>query len=192
MGHRTSNPTTREVGSNGGAYTWDDMQGSLSGAKLPAANDPAWTNITLDGLTTRVLAFSLNDYIDIFVQTNHSVQLNQILGNHIHWTLANDDDGDEIRFTLSGVGAAAGIAFADITPLDSGDIVLAGNAGKHNYLSLGDINAMNSTTSTIYVLRLTRVAVVDGNDSAELVYVFFNDSHVKVDTIGSLNENAKI
>lgn len=188
---KTSNPTTRGVGSNGGAYTYDDMQGSLPTAKLPTANAATWTDITLDSFTFKALAFGVGDSVDLFVQTSHSVRLNDLIENHIHWTIATDDDGDEIRFQLTGVGAGIHESFQSIGTLDSGDVVLSGNAGKHNLMELGDIPAINSTVSSVFILRLTRVAVNDGNDSAEDVYVLFNDSHVKVDTVGSLIENRK-
>jgi len=193
MTHKTSNPTRREVGSNGSIGTYDDMLGLVSSARVPASNAPTWTNITLDGFTTQALAFSIGDYIDLFVQTSHSVQLNQVIENHLHWTLATDDAGDEIRFQLTGVGAGIGEDFASIGTIDSGDYTLDGTeAGKHNYLEIGDIPSLNTTVSTIYILRLTRVAVADGNDSAEDVYVLFNDSHPLLDTVGSLQEGSKV
>ena len=190
---RTSDIRTSEVGKAGNAdVTYDDMYGAVSAARVPAANAPSWENITLDGFTTQALAFDVGEYIDIFVQTNHSMQLNQAFENHIHWTLASDDDGDEIRFQLTGVGAGIGESFSSIGTLDTGDIVLAGNAGKHNYLEIGEVPSLNTTVSSVYILRLQRVAVNDGNDSAELVYILFNDSHMKIDTLGSLQEDSKV
>lgn len=184
--------TARQVGRSGGPVTWDDMQGSLSAAKLPPASAPAWTDITLAGFTTKALAFAIGDYIDIFVQTSHSAKLNQTIENHLHWLIETDDDGNEFKFTIDGVGAGIGGSFTAMTTITTGDVVLAGNAGKHNYTDIGEIDVLNTTVSSIYIIRLTRVAVADGVDTSELIYILWNDSHVKVDTLGSLEEESKI
>lgn len=181
----------RALGIPGGSIVYNDLLGNITGAKLPAVNFPVWTDITLDGFTFKLPAFSVGDTFDIYYQTHHGVALNTILENHIHWTLATDDDGDEIRFQIEGVGAGIGDVFQHFGPLDSGDIVLSGNAGRHNYLDINDIPAINTTVSSVFVIRLTRIAVNDGNDSAELVYVWFNDSHAKLDTLGSIAEASK-
>ena len=182
----------RVIGKSGAGIVYNDLLGNPSTAKLPAVNDPAWTDITLDGFTLKALAFQTNDYYDIIYQTHHGVALNATLENHIHWTIASDDNGDEFQFQISGVVAAIGGTFDAITPLKSGDVVLNNNAGKHNYLSIGDIPAFNSTVSSLAMLRLTRIAPDDGDDTSELIYVLFNDCHAQLDTLGSLQESSKI
>ena len=190
--NRTSKISPNEIGSPGGDYNWNDMLGAISAARVPASSAPSWTNITLDGFTTQALAFSVGDYIDLFVQTSHGAKLNELIENHIHWTLASDDAGDEIQFQLTGVGAGVNDDFVSIGTLKSGDYTLVGNeAGRHNLLELGDIPAINTTVSTVFILRLTRIAVDDGADSAEEVYVLFNDSHMKFDQSGSRQEYVK-
>lgn len=190
--NRTSKISPRQIKGGNEQITYDDMYGAISAARVPASSAPTWTNITLDGFTTQALAFGVGDYIDIFVQTNHSMKLNQVFENHIHWTISTDDDGDEFRFQLTGVGAGIGDSFTSIGTVDSGDIVLSGNAGKHNYLELGGVPSLNTTVSSIYILRLQRVAINDGNETARDIYVLFNDSHMKIDTLGSLQEDSKI
>ena len=191
--NRTSKPSTRQIGSAGSTkVTYDDMYGAISAARVPPSSAPDWEDITLDGFTTQALAFAVGEYIDIFVQTNHSMSLNQVLENHIHWTITTDDDGDEFRFQVTGVGAGITDSFTSIGTLDTGDIVLAGNAGKHNYLEIGTTSSSHNTTvSSVYILRLQRVAVNDGNETARDIYVLFNDSHMKIDTLGSLQQDSK-
>ena len=189
----TSHHNPREVGSSGGLATYDDMQGSISTARVPVANAPTWTNVTLDGFTTQVLAFDTNDYIDIFIQTSHSIQLNQIIDYHVHWLLINEDSGDEFQFQISGVAAGIGEAFTSIGTVKSGDVLLTGSdTGKHNYLDIGEVPALNTTVSTAYIIRLTRIAPDDGNDSAENIGILFSDGHPLWDTMGSLQETSKV
>ena len=193
MSIKTSNPIPNEIGSNGGIGTYDDMLGAVSAARVPASSAPTWTNITLDGFTTQALAFGVGDYIDIFVQTSHSVQLNQVIENHIHWTISSDDDGDEFQFQITGVGAGIGDSFSSIGTIKSGDVTLqTGDSGKHNLLEIGDIPALNTTVSSVYIIRLQRIAVDDGNETARDIFVLFNDSHPLIDTMGSLKEGSKV
>lgn len=190
--NRTSTVTPPEIGSPDGNYNWDDMQGAISSARVPTANAPTWEDITLDGFTTQALAFDTNDYIDLFVQTSHGVKLNEIIDNHIHWTITTDDAGDEFQFQITGVGAGVGDSFQSIGTIKSGDILLAGNeALKHNIIGIGDIPAINTTVSSIFIIRLTRIAPDDGTDTTRLIYVLFNDSHVKFDQSGSRQEYIK-
>ena len=191
--NRTSNINTREVGPAGAPSTYDDMQGAVSSARVPAANAPTWTNITLDGFTTQALAFDTNDYIDIFIQTSHSIKLDQAIDYHIHWMIGAEDSGDEFQFQISGVAAGIGGSFTSIGTIKSGDVVLTGSdTGKHHYLDIGEIPALNTTISSAYIIRLTRIAPDDGLDTAENIFVLFSDGHPLFDTIGSLNETSKV
>lgn len=176
-------------GSN--AITYDDLQVSISLGRVPAANAPTWTDITIDGFTFKGLAFDIDDYLDLFIQTNHSTKLNTLIENHIHWTIAVDENGDEIAFEITGIGGGIGDAMTSIGTITSSDLVLASNAGKHNYLQLGDIPSLNTTVSSVFVVRLKRVAVASGTDASGAIHVFFNDCHVKLNTFGSIYEDQK-
>lgn len=182
----------RRMGVIGGQVAYDDLQSSVSMAKLPAANAPAWTAITLGGLATEVLAFEVNDYVDLFIQSNHSVKLSTILDNHIHWTLGTDENGKKFQFQLTGCAAPIGGTFTSIGTISSGDYTLASNAGKHNYFEVGHLPAINTTVSSLYIVRLKRIAAADAaNETARLIYVIFNDNHVEMDRFGSLSEATK-
>ncbi len=192
MGHETSRMSTPEVGSPGGIGVYNDMIGAISQARLPAANAPSWESITLDGITVDILAFDTGDKIPLFVQTEHGVALEQVIGNHIHWTMAANDAGDEFQFQITGVGAGIGELFQSIGTIKSGDYTLTGNeATRHNYMDIGDIPALNTTVSSVFIIIVERIAPDDGNDTAEKIYVFFNDSHPIFDQIGSRTETVK-
>ena len=191
--HRSSLHNPREVGSSGGLAVHEDLQGSISGARYPASNDPTWANVTLDGFTLKLPGFAVDDFVDLHVETTHSAKLNDILDNHIHWLIESEDEGDEFQFQLTGVGAGMEETFQSIGTLKSGDRILgAAETGIHHVLGIGDIPAINTTASTVYFLRLTRIAVDDGNETTEPIYVFFDDSHIKIDTMGSLTEIHKV
>lgn len=194
IGGQQKVPVT-DLGWAGGPIVWDDLLVDISLAKVPAANAPSWDDITLAGFTFKALAFEVDEYVDIFIQTRHAVQLSTIISNHIHWTIDSDDNGNEFQFSIQGVASAIGGSFSAVAEIKSGNITLNANAGKHNYLDIGDIPAtFNTTVSTIFVLRLKRIAVTAGAGIAETarkIFIFFNDSHVKIDVLGSLQETSK-
>lgn len=184
----------RDIIGGGSDITFDDLQVNISLGRVPSGSTAAWTAITLGGLATELMAFQTGDYIDLFVQTNHSVELSTLIENHIHWTIASDDNGKKFQFEITGAAAAIGSAFATIgNTLKSGDIILASNALKHNILEIAEIPAnFNTTVSTIFILRLKRIAPVDsGNDTGRLIYLLFNDCHVHLNSFGSLSELSK-
>ena len=177
--------------------TWDDIQGNVSTAKMPASNAPTWTTYDFgigSGVAYNVLGFSTNDYFDFILQTSHSMKLESILDFHIHWTIPTDDAGKEFAFKLDVVAAGVNTDFAVPTgsPFTSADIVLAGNeAGRHNLSEVAEIPAVNTTVSTLYQCRLTRVAPADGTDYGSDIYLLFNDSHYIKDATGSYSEYTK-
>lgn len=184
----------RRVGSAGSLATiYEDLQISFATAKIPGGSSATWENITLDGFATQIMALDTNDYAEIFVQTTHAVKLQTLIDNHIHWTINADDVGKKIAFTITGVGAGIGSAFTSVGTITSPDYTLVANdAKKHKFLEIGDIPAtFNSTVSTCFILRLTRVAPSAGVDTGEKIYIIFNDCHVQWDTLGSLQETSK-
>ena len=176
-----------------GDTVFDDLQGQVSGGKLPASNTPTWENITLGGIVFKALSFAQDDYIDFFIQTNHSTKLSTEIDDHIHWTLAADDNGKKFRFQVTGVGAGIGAAFASIGTITSSDVTLNANAGKHNYLEIGHIpGTINTTVSSLFIVRLTRIVPDDAdNATSRKVYVLFHDNHVEIDRFGSKTETSQ-
>lgn len=184
----TSSPYINKVR---GGIVYDDLQVDISLGKIPTANAPTWTDLTLDGYTSKKLAFDTDDYLELSIQTTHAVKLSTLIENHIHWTIATDDDGNEIQFQITGVGAGISGSFSSIGTIKSGDYTLSGNAGKHNLLDIGEIPAMNTTVSSVFLVTLKRIAPDDGTDSTQDVYVLFHDCHVINNTIGSMQETSK-
>jgi len=180
---------------HGKSTVYDDIQVALSGAKVPAANAPTWRTHDFGvggGVAYSVLGFDIGDYLDFYVQTSHAMKLNSILDNHVHGTIPIDSANDKIQWQLDVVGAPIGGTWAVVTgsPFTK-EFTLAGSeADKHNMLDIADIPAINTTISTIYLCRLTRIAA-SADDYEEEVYLIFNDCHYQADTLGSRTEGSK-
>ena len=174
---------------------YDDLQVTVSLAKLPASNAPTWRTYNygiVGGVALAALGFGINDYIDFFVQTTHSMKLNTILNNHIHWTIPSDSSGNRIKFQLDVVAAGIGDAFAvpSGSPFSNEYLLTATESGYHKLLDVADIPSANTTVSSVYICRLKRVSA-SSNDYAQEVYISFDDCHYQKNTIGSRFETAK-
>jgi len=183
---------------NGDATTWDDIQVSISNIRVPASNAPTerlYDHGIAGGVTFPVLGFAVDDYIYFDIQTSHSMKLNTVLDNHIHFTLPNTTDiGDLFQFQLDVI--AAGIdgqwAAPSGTPFTAEHTVAANDDTYHRLLGIADIPASNTTVSSIYKCKLTRIdASVPASEYASEVYLQFSDSHYEKDTVGSRTEFTK-
>lgn len=195
-GRSTTLEDTGFVSLSGDAIGYEDLQVNISSRRLPASQAPNWTAYDFGiagGVAFGVLGFAIGELIDFSIQTSHTMKLNTILDNHVHWTLPSDSTGDRIKFQLDVIGAGIGEAFAVATgsPFTS-ETLLAGNeSGRHNLFDLADIPAMNTTVSAMYMCRMTRIAA-SADDYSPRVYVLFNDSHYQRDTpAGSRQEDSK-
>lgn len=173
---------------------YDDLQVSISTAKVPASSAPTWRtyDFGLGGVAFAVLGFAVGDYLDFYIQTSHSMELNTVLDNHIHYTLPSDVASNYIKFQLDVISAGVDEDFAipSGSPFTA-EVQLAGNeAGRHNLMELADIPAVNTTVSTVYLCRLTRIASTATSYPNE-VYVIFDDSHYIKDDNGSISEYSK-
>ena len=167
-------------------WGWDDIQGNTASAKL-GGDAPTWRDYAYGiggGVLFKALGFALADELYMTVQTSHGVALNQILYEHIHFTPASDGTGKKFKFQLDVI--AAGINGVWAVPTGSpfvGEKTMASDlSGTHSVLGFEDIPAVNTTVSTLYKMKLTRIAasVVEDEFDGE-VFVEFMDGHVKRD-----------
>lgn len=178
----------------GSAMAWDDLQVDTATVKLPAVNSPTWREWAFGiggGVTYPILGFDLNNYIDYRAQTSHSMKLNTYLHQHCHYSTPTNAAGKKIKFQLDVVVAGVDEAFS--VPAGSPytyEFSLSGSeSGKHKLFEIGEIPG-NTTVSTIYQCKLTRIPA-SSNDYAGEVYLMFNDGHYQKDEIGSDTEYAK-
>lgn len=178
---------------SGKAY--DDIQVEISLAKVPASSAPTWTTYNFGiggGVAFAVLGFTVGDYLDFYIQTSHSMELNSILDNHIHWTVSAAVKLQQMQWQLDVIAAGVGAAFAAPagSPFTADHIFDGSEVAAHNLLELANIPGVNTTVSSVYVCRLTRIAA-KANEYPGSVYVLFNDSHYVKDDIGSITEYEK-
>lgn len=181
---------------NGNATVYDDLQVSISNIRIPTSNAPTERLYAFGiggGVTFPVLGFDLNEYMYFDVQTSHSMRLNTILDNHIHFTLPNTTNiGDKFQFQLDVIAAGIGTQWAAPTgtPFTAEHTIVANDDTYHRVLELADIPASNDTVSSIYKFKLTRIAASSDEYGSE-VYISFTDCHYEKDTVGSRSESSK-
>ena len=183
---------------SGNATVWDDIQISITLARVPAANAPEWTTWNFgvgSGVAFAVLGFSVNEYLDFYVQSAHRMKIGTVLKNHIHYSVPTDAVGKKFQFQVDAVAAGVNSQFAVPTgsPFTAEKTLPAAESGFHRIFSVADIpGSANTTVSTLYVCRLKRIAAsVPGDEYASDVYVLFTDSHYEADDLGSSEEYTK-
>lgn len=174
---------------------YEDLQVSISNIKVPTSNAP--TERLYDGGTGGVtfpfLGFAVNEYIYFDVQTTHSMKLNTILDNHIHFSLPNTTDiGDRFQFQLDVMAAGIDTAWAVPagSPFTAEHTIVANDDTYQRLMEVADIDASNDTVSSVYKCKLTRIAATTDEYGSE-VYITFTDCHYQVNTMGSRQENSK-
>ena len=175
---------------------WEDNQASLNNLKIPSANYPEDTTYAFGiggGVVFPVLGFAVGEYIYFDVQTQHAMKLNTAIRQHIHFILPNTTNvGDKFKFQLDVVAAGANGQFAvpSGSPYSGEHTVAADDNTHHRILQLGSIAAVNTTVSTIYKCKLTRIAA-SANEYGSDVYLLFTDGHFQKDQDGSREEYVK-
>lgn len=177
----------------GNASVFDDIQISISNIRVPVANYPTERLYAFgigSGVTFPVLGFAVNDYLYFDIQTSHAMKLESALWHHIHYTLPNTTDiGDTFRFQLDVIAAAYNGTWAVPTgsPFTAIGQVSTDDNTKHRILKIADIPGVNTTVSTLYKCKLTRIAAVLNEYGSE-VYITFTDAHYEKDRLGSKEE----
>lgn len=176
---------------------FDDLQVSISNVRIPTSSAPTerlYNHGIGGGVTFPVLGFAVNDYLYFDVQSTHSMELNSILDHHIHYMTPTDGSGtpDRFKFRLDVIAAPINGNWAVPTgsPFTVEHIIAASYVNAHKLLDVANIPAVNTTVSTLYKCKLTRVAAA-ANEYAGEVYVEFTDCHFNKDSVGSRTEAAK-
>lgn len=189
-------PSTRQIGASGNdAIVYDDQQVAIAATIFPGGSDPVWRTYNLGiggGVAYSVLGFAVGEYLDFWVQTSHSMRLSTALDFHIHFTVPSDSASDRFKFQLDVAAASIGGTFAapSGTPYSAEHILAGTEASQQNMLEIADIPAVNTTVSTLYACRLTRIAA-SASEYAPEVYLIAADCHYQRDTVGSLQEDSK-
>ena len=174
--------------------TWDDMRVDLATAKTPPANAPTWRlydfGIT-GGIQYYVQGFAVNDTLDFKIQTSHSMQLNTFFRDHLHGILPTSDVGKRINWQLDAIVAGVYEDFSVVagSPFTAEEILTGGENKRHNLFDVADLPG-NTTLSTVFMCKLTRIASTVDEYPGE-AYLMFNDGHYIKDKNGSMQELMK-
>jgi len=181
---------------NDNQLRWDDLQVSIGRVIFPGVSDPTWRLYNHGiggGVTFDVLGFAVGDYVDFDVQTTHSMKLNTVLDCHIHYILPNTTTiGHTFKFQLDVIAAGIDGQFAVPTgsPFTAETTVAANDDSYHRLFDIADIPASNTTVSSMYTCRLTRIAS-SGTEYGSEVYLKYIDCHYQKDDSGSQSEMVK-
>lgn len=174
---------------------YEDLQVSISNIRLPASSAPAdrlYNHGIGGGVTFPVLGFDPGEYIYFDIQTSHSMKLSTVLDNHIHYMTPTDGTGDKFQFQLDVIAAPISGNWAAPTgsPFTKEVTMVADLSNTHKITDIADIPAVNTTVSSIYKCKLTRIAATADEYAGE-IYLEFTDCHYQKNTMGSRQEAAK-
>ena len=118
--------------------------------------------------------------------------LSSVIDNHIHFCTPTDGTGDRFKFQLDVIAAPIDGTWAVPTgsPFSAEHTIAADYSTLHKLFDIADIPAVNTTVSTMYKCKLTRIAA-DADEYAGEVYVDFFDGHYQRDTNGSETQSTK-
>jgi hypothetical protein len=188
-------PMSAKCIAGGDDVTYEDLQVSISNVRVPTSNAPTerlYDHGISEGVTFPALGFALNNYIYFDVQSRHAMKLSSILDHHIHYTTPTDGTGKKFKFQLDVIAAPAMGNWAVPTgsPFSTEVTMAADYSNAHRLSEIADIPAVNTTVSTLYKCKLTRIAASEEEYAGE-VYLEFTDCHYPKDSVGSRNEGSK-
>ena len=184
-----NNPTGDNVG-------MDDIPTSILTVKLPPSNAPSevfWDHGIAGGVAFPTLGFDVGEYVYAVIQSPHKMKLQTVIDQHIHYSVPSDGTGSNFKFQVDVIAACVTCDWAVPvgSPFSAEHAMTSDESGKHELFDIADIPAVNDSVSTLYKLKLTRIAS-SANEYAGQVYIDFFDGHYKSDqTLGSRQEYIK-
>ena len=171
---------------------WEDLQFSVSGAKVPAANAPTWEALTANH---KAYSFDVNDYKD---QEENELP---------HWWKEGTDGKVHIHTATKTANATGNDRFAKYTvyiayenasniwvevSLTAELTIPDGTSAKQGFkLSMGTITLTGLNLGTQIGCRIERIAATGGTEYADNMFITQVGIHLEVDTMGSRQEYLK-
>lgn len=168
----------------GNATVYNDIQFSMSTAKVPAANAPSWNTFTAN---TKKYTFAVDDYVDLEgKELEHSYDEGEDIQVHIHFFNNVLEAGDtdvkyEVTYCITpkdGTASETTISAQFEIPADTPD-------KTHFIETIGTITGTGFTIGDDITLRFRRIADVGGTDPANDPFVSMIGIHIPEDTQGS-------
>jgi hypothetical protein len=187
--------TTASEIAGGDDIVYDDIQVGISNIRIPVANAPTerlYAGGIGSGVTFPFLGFAVNDYIYFDVQTSHSMLISSMLDQHIHYLTPTDGTGSRFQFQLDVIVSPIGGTWSAPTgtPFTAEKTMTTDDSTTQKYFEIAEIPASNTTVSTVYKCKLTRIAATQDEYAGE-VYLTGVDAHYQKDSLGSRSETSK-
>lgn len=177
---------------NGAATVWEDLQFTISDAKVPASNFPTWETFTTN---TKEYSFAVNDYIDTKAnETHHAWKLGTNGNVHLHVTTkaANSTGSNRYaKFTIYLSYCDTGEAWQETSLTAELTIPDGTSALQMFYLDIGDLTLTNYVMEAEIKMRVSRIAATGGTEYAGNIFLTQAGIHLEHDTIGSRTETTK-
>ena len=171
---------------------WEDLQFSVSGAKVPAANAPTWEALTVNH---KAYSFDVNDYKD------------QEANELPHWWKEGTDGKVHIHTTTKIANATGNDRFAKYTvyiahmnasnvwveaSLTAELTIPNGTVAKQGFkLLMGTLTLTGLTLGTQIGCRIERITATGGTEYADNMFITQVGIHLEKDTMGSRQEVIK-
>ena len=174
---------------------YEDLQGVALNASRPASSYPherLYAHGIAAGVEFPTLGFAVGEYIWFTFQSRHAMALSSVIDNHIHFCTPTDGTASKFKFQLDVIAAPIDGAWAVPTgsPFSEEHTIAANYATLHKLFDIADIPGVNTTVSTLYKCKLTRIAASSAEYAGE-VYVDFFDGHYQRDSNGSETASSK-
>ena len=175
---------------NGDATVFNDIQFSLSTARVPAANAPSWD--TFSG-NLKKFTFAINDFIDLEAkEIPHSYKSGSDYEWHIH-IFTNGLDGTDrtikyqIEYAITDTDAVISVLTVSqqfTIPANTTDLT-------HLKLSIPGNDGTGIVMEDDITVQFKRIATDTGVNPTSDPFVSMVGIHYEVDTVGSRTENVK-
>ncbi len=174
----------------GTATVFNDIQFSLSTAKVPAANFPSWDVFSGN---LKKFTFAINDFVYLEAkELSHSYKTGSNYEWHIH-IFTNVVDGTdrtvkyEIEYSITDVNAVVSVLTESqqfTIPASTADLT-------HLKFSISGLDGTGLEMEDDITVLFKRIATDTGTDPSIDPFVSMVGLHYEVDTIGSRTEEAK-
>lgn len=178
----------------GDATTWEDLQFSISGGRVPASNAPTFDTFTTN---TKEYAFDVNDFI--YLDSNeppHAHEANQTAKFHLHVAnkTANLSGASQyVKFQVDiGFAYKNGVSQWSERQLTAELEIPDGTPALTQFIfGLGDFDLTDFGVGGQIKPTVKRIAATGGTEFADSVFLSQLGMHYKVDMTGSRQEIVK-
>jgi hypothetical protein len=173
----------------GEATTYNDVQFSVSTARVPAANAPTWANMTTN---LSAYTFAVNDYIDLESnEISHGYKPGGIVTIHIHLVTNGLDATDrtvkyQVAYAMTnkdGIVSETVASAQYVIPADTPD-------RTYLYMPITTVNSTGLTFGANIAMQLKRVVEDTGTAPSSDPFVTMVGVHIEMARIGSRNETS--